>query len=355
MASIKFNGNASEFYTDLRSRVDAYFAEKKIDPTGNGKLYFKTAFYMLSFLAVYITLVFLTPSNWVAILLCVLFGLLTAGIGFNVMHDGGHGSYSPNKTVNKLAALTLNMLGGSSYLWNIKHNMIHHTFTNIDGHDDDIATEPLLRLCESHKKYFFHRFQFLYWFIVYGLTYFLWIFILDLVKYFRKTVSSKTGIKFDFKTHLGFWLTKIIYAGFFVVLPIEMVGFTKFIVGYSVFLFTTGLYISTVFQLAHAVEDTHFVDPTNMPVLENDWAVHQVRTTSNFGSRSKLLSFLTGGLNQQVEHHLFPKISHIHYPNLSMIVKDTCTQHGLVYLEHPTFFHAVASHVRLLYNLGWKK
>ena len=179
MASIKFNGNASEFYTDLRSRVDAYFAEKKIDPTGNGKLYFKTAFYMLSFLAVYITLVFLTPSNWVAILLCVLFGLLTAGIGFNVMHDGGHGSYSPNKTVNKLAALTLNMLGGSSYLWNIKHNMIHHTFTNIDGHDDDIATEPLLRLCESHKKYFFHRFQFLYWFIVYGLTYFLWIFILD--------------------------------------------------------------------------------------------------------------------------------------------------------------------------------
>ncbi len=352
MASIKFNGNTSDFYADLKNRVDAYFSERKLDPHGNGKIYLKTAIYMLSFLATYVILVFFTPSNLIAILMCILFGILSSGIGFNVMHDGGHGSYSPNKTVNKLAALTLNMLGGSSYLWNIKHNMIHHTFTNIDGHDDDIATEPVLRLCESHKKYFFHRFQFIYWFIVYGLTYALWVFLLDIAKYFRKSISSKTGIKFDFKTHLGFWLTKIIYIGLFVVLPIEMVGFTKFIIGYSIFLFTTGLYISTIFQLAHAVEDTHFVDPTNMPVLENDWAVHQVRTTANFGSRSRVLSFLTGGLNQQVEHHLFPKISHIHYPKLSSIVKETCSAHGLVYLEHPTIWHAVASHVRLLYTLG---
>ncbi len=352
MATIKFNGNASGFYSDLKNRVDAYFAEKKIDPHGNGKIYFKTAFYMLSFLATYITLVFFTPSPFIAILLCIFFGFFTAGIGFNVMHDGGHGSYSPNKTVNKMAALTLNMLGGSSFLWNIKHNMIHHTYTNIDGHDDDIAAEPLLRLCDSQKKYFYHRFQFIYWFIVYGFTYALWIFMLDIAKFFTRTISSKTGIKFDLKTTLGFWITKIIYIGLFVLLPIKMVGVADFLIGYSIFLFTTGLYISVIFQLAHSVEGAQFVDPTNQPVLENDWAVHQVLTTSNFGSTSKVLSFLTGGLNQQVEHHLFPKISHIHYPKLSAIVKETCSEHGLVYLEQPTIWHAVASHVRHLYRLG---
>ena len=351
MKSIKFNGNSSAFYTDLKSRVDNYFREHKIETHGSAFIYFKTAFYLLSFIACYITLVFFTPPAIWSILLCVVFGLMTAGIGFNIMHDGGHGSYSTNKSVNRVAAMTLNFLGGSSYLWNIKHNMIHHTFTNVEGYDDDIENEPFLRLSKNQKRRFYHRYQYIYWVLVYGFMYFGWIFILDIMKYFRRSIAAKSDIQFDLKTHIGFWLTKIFYVGAFVVVPLQFMPWYTFLIGFGIWVYTTGLITSVVFQLAHAVEETHFIEPVE-EVLENDWAVHQVLTTANFGSRSKLLSFLTGGLNQQVEHHLFPRISHVHYPSLSPIVKATCEQHGLVYLEQPTFFHAVVSHMRFLYRLG---
>jgi linoleoyl-CoA desaturase len=353
MATIKFNGNSSDFYTDLKSRVENYFKERKIETHGSLFIYLKSAFYIISFIACYVVLVFFTPATWLAVLLCIFFGLMTAGIGFNVMHDGGHGSYSPKKSVNKVAAMTLNLLGGSSFLWNIKHNMIHHTFTNVDGHDDDIMTEPFLRMTSNQKKRFYHRYQHIYWVVVYGFMYFGWIFILDIMKYFRKSIAAKSDIKFDFKTHIGFWLTKIFYVGVFVVLPLQMMPWYTFLIGFGIWVYTTGLITSVVFQLAHAVEETHFME-ADKEVLENDWAVHQVLTTANFGSRSKLLSFLTGGLNQQVEHHLFPRISHVHYPQLSPIVKATCQQHGLVYLEQPTFYHAVVSHIKFLYKLGNK-
>lgn len=353
MKSIKFNGNSSAFYNDLKARVDNYFREHKIETHGSFKIYLKSAFYLISFIACYITLVFYTPSLLPAVLLCIAFGLLTAGIGFNIMHDGGHGSYSPKKSVNRIAALSLNFLGGSSFLWNIKHNMIHHTFTNVEGFDDDIQNEPFLRLSKNQKRRFYHRFQFIYWVLVYGFMYFGWIFFLDIMKYFRRSIAAKTGIHFDLKTHIGFWLTKVFYVGIFVVLPLQFVPWTSFLIGFGIWVYVTGLVTSVVFQLAHAVEETHFIEPEK-EVLENDWAVHQVLTTANFGSRSKLLSFLTGGLNQQVEHHLFPRISHIHYPKLSPIVKATCEQHGLVYLEQPTFLHAVVSHMKFLYRLGNK-
>ena len=353
MAGIKFNGNSSTFYTDLKARVDEYFRDHKLDPHGNIRIYLKSAFYILSFVASYVVLVFYTPPSLIAVLLCIAFGLFTAAIGFNVMHDGGHGSYSPKKSVNKIASLTLNMLGGSSFLWNIKHNMIHHTFTNIDGHDDDILNEPFLRLCKSQKRRIYHRFQYIYWVFIYGFMYFGWVFILDIMKYFRKGIAAKTNIHFDLKTHIGFWLTKAFYVFIFIFLPLQFMPWYTFLIGFGIWVYTTGLVTSVVFQLAHAVEETTFVDGKS-EVLENDWAVHQVLTTANFGSRSKFLSFFSGGLNQQVEHHLFPRISHIHYPNLSLIVKETCQQHGLVYLEQPTLFHAVVSHVKFLYRLGRK-
>jgi linoleoyl-CoA desaturase len=353
MKSLKFNGNGSAFYNDLKNRVDNYFREHNIEQHGSMKIYFKSAFYLISFIACYTMLVFFTPAPLWSVLLCILFGLLTAGIGFNIMHDGGHGSYSPKKTINRMAALSLNLLGGSSHLWNIKHNMIHHTFTNVEGYDDDIETEPFLRLSKGQKRRFYHRFQFIYWILVYGFMYFGWIFILDPMKYFRKSIASKTDIKFSIKEHFGFWLTKVIYIGIFIVLPLQFVPWYSFLIGFGIWVYTTGLVTSVIFQLAHAVEETTFIEPKKEN-LETDWAVHQVLTTANFGSRSKLLSFFTGGLNQQVEHHLFPRISHIHYPKLSPIVKETCEQHGLVYLEQPTIFHAIISHMKFLYRLGNK-
>lgn len=352
MANIKFSGNGSAFYTDLKTKVDEYFRQHNKAMHGNGLIYFKSALYLLTFIATYIWLVFFTPPAIIAIPVTMIFGLLTAAIGFNVMHDGSHGTFSPNKTVNTAAAWTLNLLGGSSFLWNIKHNMIHHTYTNVDGHDDDIMAEPLLRMSPQQKKLGIHRYQHLYFFVLYGLMYLGWILILDIKKYFRKQIAAKENIRFPLRAHFGFWITKIIYIALFVVLPLQFMPWTTWLTGYLIWVFTTGLIISIIFQLAHVTEQTDFVEANEEGMLENDWAVHQVKTTANFGSRSLLLSFITGGLNQQVEHHLFPKISHVHYPKLSPIVKSVCEKHGLTYLEQPTFFHAVISHIRLLRRLG---
>lgn len=353
MSQVKFNGNQSAFYVDLKNRVNSYFTERKIDQHGDLRLHFKAGLLLTVFAATYILLVFFTPPALWSILLCVLLGITTAGIGFNVMHDGSHGSFSNNKTVNRFAALTLNLLGGSAFFWNIKHVMVHHTFTNIDGQDDDIDNEPFMRMCNTQRKRKMHRYQHLYWFLVYGFMYISWVFMLDFQKYFSRRIGAKDHIHINLKTHIGFWLTKILYIFTFIVLPLLFVSSLKLIIGYLIFSFTTGIIISVVFQLAHAVEHVEFTDIKSEPLtLENDWAVHQMVTTANFATRSRIVAFFTGGLNHQIEHHLFPKISHVYYPELSKIVRSVCAEYGIRYVEQPTVVHAIASHVRFLKKMG---
>jgi linoleoyl-CoA desaturase len=108
-----------------------------------------------------------------------------------------------------------------------------------------------------------------------------------------------------------------------------------------------------VFQLAHTVEHTEFPvtdEITNR--LPDEFAAHQIKTTANFATRNKVISWLVGGLNFQIEHHLFPKISHVHYPAISEIVKCVCAEYQLQYIEYPTMRQAVFAHVRFLRRLG---
>ncbi len=355
MASIKFSGNHTNFYKDLKTRVHHYFEERKISTHGDSRNLVKTIILLTAFLSTYIILAFhLLPGAW-ALLLCVVLGITTALIGFNIMHDGAHGSLSKSHVVNRLAALTLNMLGASSFLWNIKHNIIHHTFTNVDHVDDDILNEPFFRMTESQTRRSIHRYQHLYFPFAYGLMYMFWIFVLDFKKYFSRRIADHGDIKIGFKDHFGFWLTKALYIFFYLAVPLYFYSLPALLLGYAIFAVTTGLITSVVFQLAHTVEETSFITPPPDSVpIESDWATHQVRTTANFATRSKLVTWLTGGLNHQVEHHLFPKISHVHYPELSLIVRDVCKEYGLPYHEQVTFRKAVVSHIRFLYKLGRK-
>ncbi|REJ85192.1 MAG: acyl-CoA desaturase [Bacteroidetes bacterium] len=353
--NIKFKGNNSDFYTDLKSRVNAYFESKQISTTGDRRNVYKSAVLLGTFFFTYILLAFhILPGAW-NLLLCMVLGFATALIGFNIMHDGAHGSLSKNPVINRLAALTLNMLGASSFLWNIKHNVIHHTFTNVDHVDDDILNEPFFRMTPSQKRRKFHKYQHLYFPFAYGLMYMFWVFVLDIKKYLTRRIAGKSNIQIRLKDHIGFWLTKIFYAFFYIVLPLWYYTVPAFILGFLVFAITTGLVISVVFQLAHTVEETEFIQPPQKDettYLESDWATHQIKTTANFATRNKIVTWMTGGLNFQVEHHLFPKISHVHYPALAPIVKQVCTEHGLPYHEQRTLGKAIASHVRFLYNLG---
>jgi linoleoyl-CoA desaturase len=353
MSTLKFSGNNSAFYNELKQRVNHYFEERKLSVHGGNKAIIKVVVLIGSFLVLYSLLAFDRlpfPWSWVA---CIPFAFVTAGIGFNIMHDGAHGSLSSHPVLNRLAALTLNMLGASSFMWNIKHNVIHHTFTNVEDHDDDLLNQPLFRMSPSQPRKRFHRFQHLYWPIGYGLVYVAWIFFLDVRKYFNRRIATRSGIKISFMNQIGFWLTKLIYILCFVVLPLQYYSFGQWIIGYLTYTITTGIIISVIFQLAHTVEQTTFVNPNKeTAVIESDWASHQVKTTANFATHNPVITWFVGGLNFQVEHHLFPRISHVHYPALSPIVKEICQRHGLSYLNEPSFGGAVASHIKFLHQLG---
>ncbi len=353
MATPKFLQNSNTFHQELKKRVNQYFEDKKKAATGNFGLYFKAAFFFLSYIGLYVHLVFFTPPVWLAVIECVLLGGFTAAIGFNVMHDGGHGSFSKSKAWNKVAAISVNFLGASHILWSMKHNIIHHTYTNIDGVDDDIEIKPYLRMCASQKRYKIHRFQHYYVWFLYSTLHILWIFMLDYNKYFTKKIGSVPIKKMSVKEHLGFWAAKILYAFFFVALPIYLLGFGTWLVGFLIATMVTGFIISVVFQLAHTVEETAFPIPegdTNK--IENEWAIHQVQTTANFATKNRLISWLVGGLNFQIEHHLFPKISHVHYPAISKIIKQTCEDFNIKYIEFPRMRSAIASHTALLRRMG---
>jgi linoleoyl-CoA desaturase len=238
-------------------------------------------------------------------------------------------------------------------MWNNKHNIIHHTYTNIDGIDDDIEIKPLLRMCSTQKKYFIHRFQHIYVWFLYTLLLLVWVFQSDYKKYFSKKVGEVPIKKMSRFDHFAFWFAKAAYYFMMIVLPIMLVGFLPWMVGFLIIAMFAGFVLSIVFQLAHTVEETSFPVPNaDINTIENEWAIHQIETTANFATKNKLISWLVGGLNFQIEHHLFPKISHIHYPAISKIIKKTCEEYGVKYIEFRKMRHAIVSHSVHLRNMG---
>lgn len=349
----KFSNVPHSFHSELKKRITEYFEQVGKSTTGDYTLFLKAVVLMISFVLIYIHLVFFTPAALWAILECVLLGGVVAAIGFNVMHDGAHGSFSKYKWVNQLAAFSLNILGGNSFMWNVKHNVIHHAYTNVDGLDDDIDIQPWMRMSTTQKKYKMHKYQHFYFWILYALLYVLWIFVLDYTKYFKGKIGNMALKKMSTADHLMFWGFKIFHAFLFVGLPIYMLGFSAWATGFFVFTAFAGLVISLVFQLAHTVEHTAFPVPnidTNR--LDDEWAIHQIKTTANFATDNKLVSWLVGGLNFQIEHHLFPKISHVHYPAISKIIRKACEEYRLQYIEFSRVRSAVASHVIFLRQMG---
>lgn len=351
--NISFLTNKPAFSIAIRKKVDEYFKSEAIKFTGNGKLFLKTGILYLIGISCYVLLLFAALPVWVDILLCILFGLDLAAMGFNVMHDGAHGSYSPKRWVNEAMAYSLNLMGGSSFIWKQKHNVNHHSFTNIEGHDDDIDIQPWIRTNSNQPHRWFHRYQHIYWAFLYGMTYLIWVFNKDFGKYFSGKIANTKIKKMDTKEHFIFWVSKLVYVFLFLVVPIIKLGFLETLTGYLITSFVCGWVISVIFQLAHLVEGSSFPIPDQLTrKVEEDWTVHQLATTANFSTNSKIVSWFSGGLNFQIEHHLFPRVSHVHYPAISKLVKEICKQYNVRYMEYPTLFSALKSHVLHLKTVG---
>jgi linoleoyl-CoA desaturase len=349
----KFPAVKQSLHTELKKRVQEYFDHRGINATGNPKLFTKALVMVIGFVVVYIYLVAFTPVWYIGVAACIILGGFVAAIGFNVMHDGSHGSFSTNKWVNRVAASSISLLGANHFMWNMKHNMIHHSFTNVDGIDDDIEIGFLMRMAPTQKRYKVHRFQHFYFWVLYMLLYVFWIFFADYKKYFSQKIGSVPLKKMNRKDHLEFWGVKLYHAAVFILVPILCVGWLSWMIGFLTMSLVAGFVLSIVFQLAHTVEHTAFpIADIDTHKLPDEFAAHQIKTTANFATRNKLVSWLVGGLNFQIEHHLFPKISHIHYPAISEIVRKVCVEYQLQYIEYPTMRKAVMAHVRFLRQMG---
>jgi linoleoyl-CoA desaturase len=354
MSKVIFNNKNAVFFQSLKMAVDKYFNENGLKKTGTWKLYAKTIALIVAAISLYVFIICFPLPIVITVLAGGLLGFISACIGFNVMHDANHGSYSSKNWVNNTLGLSLNALGGNSFIWKHKHNIIHHTYPNVDGVDDDIAKSPFIRMCSTQHWAPMHRIQHLYAPLLYAISSMIWILFQDFEKYFKRKVNTTDLQKMKAKDHFIFWISKVLYIFFYVVLPVSLTGWSQWLAFFLSLHIGLGFTLAIVFQLAHVVEETEFrfAAGNETTIIENEWAIHQLKTTANFSPNNKIISWFAGGLNYQVEHHLFPRISHIHYPALSKIVKLKCKEFNVPYNCIPSFNLAVVSHFRFIKSLG---
>jgi linoleoyl-CoA desaturase len=322
-------------------------------------MYFKTATIVSVLVATYLVLLLAVTSVWAVVPLAILLGLTFAAVGFNIQHDGAHKAYSDRQWVNRLMAISMDLMGGSSYVWDIKHNSIHHTYTNINGHDDDIDVGVLGRLSPEQPRLKFHRLQHFYMWFLYGFLMIKWQLFDDFFQIARGKIGHHKIQRPRGKDLLIFVGGKVFFFSMVFVIPMLLHSVWAVLGVYLLAAFVEGVVTSIVFQLAHCVEEAEFPVPSTndagLQQMGNAWAVHQVQTTVDFARRNRVLCWLLGGLNFQIEHHLFHKICHVHYPALSKVVEETCAEFGVRYQAHRTFVSALGSHARFLMAMGRPK
>ena len=355
---VKFVSKEKNIFFDvLKERVDKYFIKNKLSKHANTSMVVKTVSMLLIYFIPFALILAYNPSIWICLLLWIVMGLGLAGIGMSVMHDANHGAYSSNKNINFLVGHTLNLIGGHVENWKMQHNILHHTYTNIVNMDEDINDRVALRFSPHTEVKPFHKIQYFYAFVLYGFLTIYWAFFKDFIQFFQfknSGVYPQRSFLQNFLTFLRIVSVKLFYFFIFLVAPSAIFGISFFevFIGFFVMHFFASVILSTIFQLAHTVEETEHPLPDGEGTIENLWAIHQLNTTCNFSRNNKILSWYLGGLNYQVEHHLFPRICHVHYPNIAGIVKETCEEFGIPYLENDTFKEALHSHILTLKRFG---
>ncbi|MCB9262568.1 MAG: acyl-CoA desaturase [Flavobacteriales bacterium] len=356
--AIKFpRQSGNDFYNTVRQRVHEYFQKGEISKYANTEMVMKTIFMLSLYFIPYLFVLFLGGvSTWLYLLLWVIMGTGMAGIGLSIMHDANHGAYSQNRKVNDFISKVIWFVGGSYTNWRIQHNVLHHSFTNINEHDEDLETVPFLRFSPHKKRMKIHRLQYIYAWFFYGLMTLMWATTKDFKQLIRyKNNNLLKSEKRPYKSLMReLIVVKAIYYILFLVLPLILSNQSWWVVvlGFVVMHFVAGFILASIFQPAHVMPETDFPEPKEDGSMENQWAEHQLRTTVNFAPKSKLFSWYVGGLNFQIEHHLFPNICHVHYKKISGIVQKTAKEFNLPYYSKRTFFAALWAHKNFLKQLG---
>jgi linoleoyl-CoA desaturase len=344
------------FVRDVKAGVALYFETSGRSSKGGWAMWLKT-FVLFTVLAGSYAAILSNRFPPLAMLgFALVIGVAVAGIGFGVSHDALHGAYSNRPAVNYLLGLSFDLIGANSYIWKITHNVIHHTYTNVEGVDEDIDFTPFLRISPGVPLLRRHRYQHFYAFLAYGFAALFWVFVKDYKYFLRRDLGPYRNRRNPPGEVVMLVLTKLFTLGWTIVVPLLVlrIHWWQFLIGYLAMNMTAGLILGVVFQLAHVVEGTGYPEPDAGGDMEHAWLIHQMLTTSNFAPRNHLLSWYVGGLNYQIEHHLFPKVCSVHYPAISRFVREAAATHGIPYLEQPTLAQAIRSHYRMLKHFGRK-
>jgi linoleoyl-CoA desaturase len=316
-------------------------------------MYLKTAAILTGYAVTYSLLVFVVQSWWLAVPLAVLLAFAMAMIGFCIQHDGNHRSYSDRPWINRVTASTLDMLGASSFLWRFQHVVVHHTSPNVNGHDIDIDLGAIARVAPTQRRRWFHRWQHFYLWALYGLTAMRWHLYADFRDLIKGSMSNHRLPRRSWGDLAVFFGGKLFSFALFFGIPLLFHPWWVVLIFYGLVCGTAGVVLSVTFQLAHCVQDADFPMPEkDSNRLPHSWAVHQVETTVDFSRRSRLAAWFFGGLNFQIEHHLFPRICHVHYRAIAPIVEQACRDFGVRYAVHSSLWAGLASHFRWLRRMG---
>ncbi|MCC5644393.1 acyl-CoA desaturase [Nostoc sp. CHAB 5824] len=355
VTKIRFsNHEATLFAQEVKTQVAAYFEVTGRSSKANSRMVFKTIIFLLITYGSYGLILSNQFSAWQMLWLAVLMGVGIAGIGFCIAHDALHGAYSANPQVNKFIGYTFDLLGANGYIWKIAHNTIHHTYSNIPGIDQDLMVSPLIRFSSATPLKPIHKYQHIYAFFAYSFATLNWLFMKDFLCFQLRDFGPCKDLVHSRAEVVNLIWTKLFVYAYTIAIPLLILDVTwwQFLIGFVVMHITAGLILGVVFQLAHVVEGLEFPVPDENDAIEHTWLIHQMVTTANFAHENQLLSWFIGGLNYQIEHHLFPQVCSIHYPAISQIVREVAQKHGVPYNYYPTFFGAIKSHYFMLKKLG---
>jgi linoleoyl-CoA desaturase len=337
------------FHLDLKRRAERYFEGSGRERHGGRAFVAKSAVIIGWMSASYLLLLLAPLAAWQAVLLAISLGLAMAGAGFSVAHDTNHGGAAASARVNDLLSFVFDLMGACSFLWRQKHNLLHHSYPNLAALDPDIEVgSPALRLAPWQERRWYHRFQYLYAWILYGLLPISWWFVADTRELVTSRICGHAVTPARGRALIRALFGKALFLTWAFALPAILHPTWKLVPIWLITTLTAGLVSGTVFQLAHCVDEADFVAAGQA----RDWAEHQVATTVDFARGNALLDFYLGGLNYQVVHHLFPRVCHLHYPALATIVEEACAAHAIRYRCQPGLGAALASNVRWLRRMG---
>ncbi len=342
------------FAKEVKARVNAYFKENGLSPNANAAMVTKTVVLFLVYFGSFALILTGWPGLAGSWFLAFLMGVGMAGIGFCIAHDALHGAYSANPKVNQWLGYSFDVLGANGYLWKITHNIIHHTYTNIHGHDEDLEVAGFIRLSPGMKYQWIHRYQHVLAFFAYSFATLFWVFAKDFKYFFARELGPYENKQHPVKEWVFLGFSKVLYFAYILGLPMWLteLTFVQWAIGFVTMHLTAGLILGVIFQLAHVVEETDHPKENEEGFIENAWMIHQLETTSNFARSNRVLGWYIGGLNYQIEHHLFPRVCSIHYEKISPIVQEVAAKYGVPYNNHETLFQAIRSHYRTLKKFG---